>query len=249
MIFSKSTLFTTSGSFIVPSTVSLVLVTSVGGGCGGGSRGIFASSGAGGAGESVINFPLPVTPSSTLTVTVGAGGVGAAGGSHQSGAKGTNSSVAGGLSLGTYVALAAPNQNTSFPSDTNVGGSGGGPGGYDTLGGAQTGHLGMQESPSHFGGSSGGAAYNGSIPPGDFTTGGSSGGVAGGVGGGPGIVSNGGGGGGGSSPWGQGGNGGTDDNVSPATAGNGNGSGGGGAANTNAGGNGTKGYVLIQWAA
>jgi len=67
-------IFTSSGTFTVPSGITTVYITMVAGGAGGG--GGTTSGGGGGAGEWIINEPLTVTPSAELTVTIGAGGDG-----------------------------------------------------------------------------------------------------------------------------------------------------------------------------
>jgi hypothetical protein len=69
--------FTSSGTFSVPSGVTSVDVLVVGGGGGGGygSPGSPGAGGGGGAGGGLVFFPsYPVTPSGTITVTVGSGG-------------------------------------------------------------------------------------------------------------------------------------------------------------------------------
>ena len=71
-----SQVFTESGTFIVPSGVTEVILTMVGGGGGGGGSNTGANSagGGGGAGEALINKIFTVTPEAELTVTVGNGG-------------------------------------------------------------------------------------------------------------------------------------------------------------------------------
>lgn len=68
-------LFTSSGSFLVPSGVTTVYISGVGGGGGGGEAG-----GGGGAGGYILNFPYTVIPGNTYTITVGGGGAGSTGG-------------------------------------------------------------------------------------------------------------------------------------------------------------------------
>src|SRR6266704_182363 len=69
--------FTSSGTFDVPASVSWVHLTLLGSG-GGGGGGSGGSNGAGGGGSAEFGFrvPLKVTPSGTVTVTLGTGGVG-----------------------------------------------------------------------------------------------------------------------------------------------------------------------------
>lgn len=67
--------FETSGTFSVPSNVSLVYVSGCGGGGSGGVSAISNQcSGGGGAGASCFRRPVAVTAGATVTVTIGAGG-------------------------------------------------------------------------------------------------------------------------------------------------------------------------------
>lgn len=72
----KSQLITTSGNFTVPDGVTSIFVTISGGGGGGGpSNSAYEGSGSGGgSGEYTQRFPLKVTPSQVIAVTLGAGG-------------------------------------------------------------------------------------------------------------------------------------------------------------------------------
>ena len=99
----RNQVFTSSGSFSVPSDTNQVLVTCLGGGAGG------SSGEGGGAGGLVWQFPMTVTPSGTVTVSIGAAG--------------TNN-VNGG--------------NTSFGTLTAYGGTSGGAGGYSSVNSAIT---------------------------------------------------------------------------------------------------------------
>jgi hypothetical protein len=101
-------LFTSSGTFNVPSGVTKVYLTMVAGG-GGGAGGAQTPSkggGGGGGGASLLKYPLTVTPGAALTVTIGAGGAG-----------GTPANIAG--VNGTVGG------NTSFDSVTVSGGGAG----------------------------------------------------------------------------------------------------------------------------
>ncbi|UKJ06755.1 gliding motility-associated C-terminal domain-containing protein [Solitalea lacus] len=94
--------FTSSGTFIVPPGVTSVSVSAWGGGGAGG--GVASSSsrrgGGGGAGGSFAGGTLSVTPGTTYTITIGAGGVG------QVGLDGTNGASS---SFGTsIIALGGP---------------------------------------------------------------------------------------------------------------------------------------------
>jgi hypothetical protein len=67
--------FTTSGTFTVPAGVSQVFLSGCAAGAGG--AGIWGASG--GAGESVMLFPVTVSPGEVITVTIGVGGNGGLG--------------------------------------------------------------------------------------------------------------------------------------------------------------------------
>lgn len=74
--------FYTTGNFTAPTNVTIVFVTLVGGGGGGGAGdqvfgGDNFGGGGGGAGGFVLNYPVPVTPGNSYTVTVGGAGAGA----------------------------------------------------------------------------------------------------------------------------------------------------------------------------
>jgi hypothetical protein len=79
--FSNMQVFTSSGTFTVPTGITKVKVTVVGGG--GGSSAYYSGSGAGAAIEIISNL----TPGANVTVTVGAGGaIGSTGGTSSFGA-------------------------------------------------------------------------------------------------------------------------------------------------------------------
>ncbi len=68
-------MFTSNGTFTVPSGVTELLVTLTGGGGGGGgAQGTYAGGGGGAGG--VLQTVLPVTPGETLAVQIGQGGAG-----------------------------------------------------------------------------------------------------------------------------------------------------------------------------
>lgn len=67
--------FTSSGTFNVPSTVSKIKYTLVGGGGAGGGAYSSVSAGGGGSGRWVVGY-LDVTPGASMSVTIGAGGTG-----------------------------------------------------------------------------------------------------------------------------------------------------------------------------
>lgn len=72
---SNVTVFTGSGTFVVPTNVSLVFVSGVGGGgIGGDGASAVAGGSGGGSGRYVVNYPVAVTPGASITVTIGAAG-------------------------------------------------------------------------------------------------------------------------------------------------------------------------------
>lgn len=239
--------FTASGTFNVPTGVTMVWVRMIGGG-GGGSTTILAAQGGGGggSGEVVDNLAIPCTSAGTITVNIGALGAGGTSAqvSAQAGTAGGDTNLVSG-SL-TYYARGGFGGLTA-----GTGGGGGGPKGAATQGLGGVGVMGTQESPIYFGGGSGG--------PGGNTTG--SAGFAGAANagfptaavGGASASTQAGGGGGANSPWGVGGagaSGGSGGNAAASTCYGAGGGGSGGKATTTAGGgNGTAGYALIQWVA
>src|SRR5690349_7332039 len=94
--------FTTVGAntWVVPGGVTRILVDGCGGGGGGAGGQANASTsggGGGGGGFGVNQYPLDVTPGSTLTIGIGsAGSLGAAG---SNGSNGGNSTITGAVSL------------------------------------------------------------------------------------------------------------------------------------------------------
>lgn len=171
-------IFTTSGTFTMPTGVTAVRVTVVGGGgAGGGSTTTnFGAGGAGGA--TAIKWLIGLTPGNTLTVTVGTGGTGVSGGN---GNAGNASSIASGTQAistitangggGGYESFGIQNPGGSAPSatggDINLGGGGGnnstsawsGNGGNSFLasGGGVSGTAGIAGAPNGPGGGGGGA--------------------------------------------------------------------------------------------
>lgn len=86
-------IFTSSGTFTIPTGVTSVKVTVLGGGgAGGGGVNAGAFGAGGGAGGCAIAYLTGLTPGNTLTVTVGAGGTGTA----TTGNPGGNSSISSG---------------------------------------------------------------------------------------------------------------------------------------------------------
>lgn len=115
--------FTSSGSFVVPTGVSILLIEMIsgGGGGGGGGRGGGAG-GQGGSGSNPVKGSFVVTPGSTLTVTVGTGGAGGAAQATPS-ANGNN----GGSGTSSAVSFAGTNLLTALGQPGGFGSNNGGP--------------------------------------------------------------------------------------------------------------------------
>ncbi len=234
--------FTSSGTFNVPSTVSSVWVTMIGGG-GGGSALAGAANGGGGGGSGEYRESVPVfcTASGTITVTIGAAGAGTTGAGN--GTAGGTTSVNNGTL--TYSAAGGGGGNGT----TRAGGVGGGINGGASGGGSGgAGILGTVESADGFGGASGGGGGNTTATAGG--AGGANVGFPTPVSGGAVVSTQAGGGAGGSSPFGLGGAGGDGGSSGSSPISTAYGAGGGGAGGKVAAANGAagvKGYVLIQW--
>ena len=256
---SRGQKFTSNGTFTVPSGVTLVWVTMIGGG-GSGGEGATAGTGkggggGGGSGEMISRRPVTVTPSANITVTVGAGGTGGNSGSGgEAGSNGGASSFA--AASGTITAAGGKGGS----GGTGVGGAGGAGGGVNA-GSGGTGGNGASGSAGSAptsriewvcagagggGGGDAGASYKGG-------NGASMALFYGGTGG-NGSANQGAGGGGAGSCFGAGGNGGngavgTGGTGGSASANTGAAGGGGGQGNTTSGygGNGGSGFVLVEW--
>lgn len=115
--------FTGNGTFTIPSGITQVKVTIVGGGGGGaGSAGGNAGSGGGGGGTAIV-WLTGLTPGNTITVTVGGGGGGGAGGGANNGNPGNASSISSGSQTITTVTGGAGGAGTAGAG--NNGGAGG----------------------------------------------------------------------------------------------------------------------------
>lgn len=261
----------TSQTFTVPADVFELELYGAGGGGGGGSGGgrsagltFGGSGGAGGNGSFLTGpWPIKVTPGSTLTISLGAGGSGAAKGvdgvAGSVGSTGGNTTVSGGTDGYVISFTGAFGGNPGTIGGTGAGATGnpGGTGGTTTavgfnfqkMNGSGTGGFGGNASSGAGSGTGGGAGQSTM-----FGAGGALGGQTpsnsnrAGAGGGGGGGYNGAGGAGGSAV----------PNATPAsegTAGIGYGAGGGGGAGSDgtvsqgatAGGHGANGYVRIVW--
>jgi hypothetical protein len=135
--------FTSSGTFSIPSGITSIDVLVVGGGAGGGSQ----HGGGGGAGGLIFMPAYSVTPSGTITVTVGSGGCGGQSGSppnpNGGGLAGQDSAFGSpgdpGLGQdGVLTAKGGGGGKGSAGAPAIHGGSGGGGQRQDTTGGAGT---------------------------------------------------------------------------------------------------------------
>lgn len=135
----KYQIFTSDGTFTVPSGVTSVKVTLIGGGGGGGYNGLGGSGGGGGGGV-YYRQSQSVTSGSNITVTVGLGGAGSS--TSNGGAGGTSSfgtylsatGGGGGRSNGNGGAAGSP--ATAHYTEAGFGGTlvAGGPGGSTMFG-------------------------------------------------------------------------------------------------------------------
>lgn len=226
--------FTSSGTFTVPTGVSAVKVTVIGGG-GGGAGGNQVCCGGGGGGGVAVRWVTGLTPGGTVAVTVGAAGTGGVGGA---GGTGTAGAAGGTSSFGTYAsATGGAGSPAGVLGAGNLGGAGGsGSNGDINITGGSGGKSPVAFSGGGGGGSLGqsGASGLGSINGLDNTRifpGGA--GYLGGRGGDGSFVES------------------TINLVGEAATGWGNGGGGPGLGNTssNNGGAGTAGIVLVEWSA
>lgn len=124
----RATVYTSNSTFTIPSGITAVKVTVIGGGSGGSGSG--ASGGANGnGGGTAIKWLTGLTSGNTLSVTIGAGGSGGGGSTH--GAAGGASTVASGTQSITTItggggsASNTPTGGTATNGDLNIpGGSG-----------------------------------------------------------------------------------------------------------------------------
>ncbi len=118
--------FTTSGTYAVPSGVSQVIVQiQGGGGGGGGSNPSIGFAGSGGGQGGYVEALVAVTGGGSLTVTVGAGGTG---GATNSGVNCTGGSIGGSSSVGSGLVVASGGSGgtctqSATPALGGVGGS------------------------------------------------------------------------------------------------------------------------------
>ena len=232
--------FTSSGTFTVPTGVSAVKVTVIGGG-GGAAGGNQFCCGGGGAGGVAVRWVTGLTPGGTVAVTVGAAGAGGVGGA---GGTGTSGAAGGTSSFGTY-ASATGGAGAIAPvtvGNIGLGGAGGaGSNGDMNITGGKGGTSAYAISGGGGGGSSGQSGATGVSPgsPSSYSNLNDTRIFPGGTG----------------YLGGRGGDGGFTEGfttiVGEAATGWGNGGGGPGLGSTssNTGGAGTAGIVLVEWSA
>jgi hypothetical protein len=125
---SNLAVFSTAGttSWTVPAGITVCKVTVIGGGGGGGASNQVGGGGGGGASIKVISG---LTPSTSISLTVGAGAsIGGAGGTSSFGPANSITVTATGGAVGTNSAGGAGGLGSG--GDLNIGGGGGGGGGY-----------------------------------------------------------------------------------------------------------------------
>ena len=257
----KTQKFLSTSSWTAPADCYAVKIFAVGGGGAGGSRGANNTPGGGGGGGQVIDSFISVTPSTSYTVTIGAGG--AAAGYQTNASNGTNTTFGALLTAFGGGAGLYGQQISGFPAIAATGGGQGGSGGGSTASGGGGGAFGNGQNAGRGNNrDSTFAPINSPINRGLY-------GGAGGLGtdglsgwpsgnGGEGLMGFGGGGGGGSYNYsysGKGVHGGGDGATvdpgegNPGRANSGGGGGGcrGNSSSVNLGGNGGSGYVEISY--
>ena len=221
----RSQSFTSSTTWVVPSTVDFVIVEGCGGGGGGGGGGPSGGGGGGGGGGAPICIGfLAVTPGQTLTVSIGAGGSGGAanttGGTGSASSFGTITFLGG--EPGRGASGSTPGTSSTHLLNSAEGGAGGAP--------AASGNFGQ---PSQYSGT-------GASP-------GSNSGFGGGGGGGGNSIGIGGGGGAGSTSAVLAGITGLDASTSTGAGGGGGGGGGASGGAGAVGGSGGSGFIRVSW--
>ena len=116
--------FTSNGTFTIPTGVTALKVTVVGGGGGGGNNGS-----SGGAGGQAISYLTGLTPSNTIAVTVGAAGTAGIANNAAGGSGGTSSVASGTQAITTVTctggagSASGSNQNVIVAGGTATNGS------------------------------------------------------------------------------------------------------------------------------
>lgn len=124
--------FTSTGTFTVPSGITAVKVTVIGAGGGGGASSTASSGGSGGGGGGTsISYLTGLTPGDTITATVGTGGAGGSAGGTSS--FGAYCSATGGGAGGANQGSAGSGGSGSGGTINRTGGAGGSGFGYGVL--------------------------------------------------------------------------------------------------------------------
>lgn len=159
--------FTSNGTFTIPSGITKLKVTIVGGG-GGSGRGNGAPSGGGGGGGTAIKYLTSLTPGNTISVTVGSGGAGRSG-SAGTGTTGGTSSIASGTQTITTVS-ATGGVGGSGSNNVGLGGAGGSASNGDANINGSGGHQSLYNATDvAFVPGNGGSSTLGGGPPGNGT--------------------------------------------------------------------------------
>lgn len=119
-------IFTSSGTFTIPTGITQAKATVTGaGGAGGGGTAATVGGHGGGSGGTSIKFLTGLTPANTITVTVGTGGTGVSAGSGNNG--GSSSISSGTQTIGTVTANGGGGGGlaTTAPGPGGAAGSGG----------------------------------------------------------------------------------------------------------------------------
>lgn len=135
--FSNIQVFTSSGTFTIPAGITKIKVTVVGGGGGASGANGTGSSGGGAGGGAAIKILSGLTPSNTLTVTVGSGGGGSAYASN--GSTGGSSSLASGTEVITTISATGGQGGRASGSLLGAAGGVGSNGDLNITGGASQG--------------------------------------------------------------------------------------------------------------
>ena len=183
--------FTANGTFTIPTGVTLLKITVVGGGGGGGSYGYGTSyiCAGGGGGGCAIRYLTGLTPGNTLAVTVGAAGTA---GANSNGGSGGSSTVASGTQTVTTTTGSGGGGGSGSYTSANTPGAGGtGTNGSINISGGPGGQGANVAIPTPcyaiyfgYGGGGGGSALGSGAPISAYNNAGINGGGVGGGGGG-----------------------------------------------------------------
>lgn len=136
----RAQVFTSSGTFTIPASITAVKVTVIGGGGGSGGSAtggcILTIGGSGGGGGTAISYLTGLTPGNTISVTVGAGGT-PGGSAPGGGGTGGNSSISSGTqTITTATGNGGVGGNLGNNSIGNAGAGGSASGGTINISGS-----------------------------------------------------------------------------------------------------------------